>query len=173
MPPPVKNQTLAGHSPLNGNRAQGWHPHDGPEEVRKEDKHKARLASMGRAEFKNPPSETLVWKEPSITEKQLQDLAADGVLPKKSLGKWRAPNQHRTPMPNPGEIVLFKAFVERGLGLPTSDFFRRLLHFYGLTVNHLTPNAVFIFPSSCLYAIMRSISWNLPILHSFSVFLLG
>ena len=52
------------------------------------------------------------------------------------------PTNHRTPVKNEGEIVLFRSFIQRGLGLPASDFFRGLLYYYGLTLNHLTPNAV-------------------------------
>lgn len=60
----------------------------------------------------------------------------------KSIGRWRAPVGHLTPGAGRGEIILFKSFIERGLGLPSSKIFRGLLHFYGLTVNHLTPNGV-------------------------------
>lgn len=47
-------------------------------------------------------------------------------------------------MPNliPFEIVLFRPFIKRWLGLPSSHFLRGLLHFYGITLNHLTPNSI-------------------------------
>jgi hypothetical protein len=33
---------------------------------------------------------------------------------------------------NPDEIPMFAQFVERGLALPTSDFFKGLLKYYGV-----------------------------------------
>jgi hypothetical protein len=47
------------------------------------------------------------------------------------------------PYLNPGEIILFRPFIKRGLGLPPSHFLLGLLHFYGITLNHLTPNSIF------------------------------
>ena len=74
-------------------------------------------------------------------EAKLEKLASTGLLPEKSVGKWRAtPKDHVLPGASGGEINPFKSFIERGLALPTSKFFRCLLHFYGLTVNHVTPN---------------------------------
>jgi hypothetical protein len=40
------------------------------------------------------------------------------------------------------EIVLFQYFVERGLALPTSDFSRGLLFYYGIQLHHLNPNSI-------------------------------
>jgi len=70
-------------------------------------------------------------------------LASKGLLPEKSVGKWRAPpKDNMLPRASGGEIILFKAFIGRGLALPTSKFFCYLLYFYGLIVNHLTPIGV-------------------------------
>jgi hypothetical protein len=33
---------------------------------------------------------------------------------------------------NPDEVPMFARFVERGLALPASDFFRGLLKYYGI-----------------------------------------
>jgi hypothetical protein len=41
------------------------------------------------------------------------------------------------------EIVLFQYFVERGLALRASDFFRGLLFYYGIQLHHLNPNSIF------------------------------
>ena len=40
------------------------------------------------------------------------------------------------------EIVLFKAFVERGLAIPACDFLRGLLFFWGVQLHHLTPDSI-------------------------------
>jgi len=69
-------------------------------------------------------------------------LHEDGLLPEKHLGEWRAPGNHHVPKLEEGEIVLFTPFVERGLGLPASDFFRGLLHYYDIRMNHLNPNSI-------------------------------
>jgi hypothetical protein len=110
--------------------------------ITKQEKHKAKLASMPKPQFKNLPLEQLVWKEPTTTEKHLEKLAAEGLLPEKAVGGWRVLTSHQTPGKNEGEVVLFRSFIQWGLGLPASDFLRGLLHYYGLTLNHLTPNAV-------------------------------
>lgn len=44
---------------------------------------------------------------------------------------------------NPDEIPVFASFLERGLGLPTSDLFRGLLDYYKLELVHLNPNGIF------------------------------
>lgn len=40
------------------------------------------------------------------------------------------------------EMVIFAYFIERGLALPTSDFFRGLLRYYNLELVHLNPNSI-------------------------------
>ena len=40
-----------------------------------------------------------------------------------------------------GEIIAFAPFFERGLGLPFSNFFSELLHYYRIQLHHLTPNS--------------------------------
>ena len=37
---------------------------------------------------------------------------------------------------------MFRSFYEKGLALLAGDFFRLLLHFYGLEVTHLKPNSI-------------------------------
>ncbi|KAK1595919.1 hypothetical protein QYE76_018158 [Lolium multiflorum] len=46
------------------------------------------------------------------------------------------------PLPRPGEFVLFVSFLDRGLALPSSDFFRQLLSFYNIKVSDLGPHSV-------------------------------
>ena len=40
------------------------------------------------------------------------------------------------------EIIMFRDFVERGLTLPVSEFFYRLLQFWGIQLHHLTPQSI-------------------------------
>jgi hypothetical protein len=44
---------------------------------------------------------------------------------------------------NPDEIPMFNRFAERGLSLPASDFFKRLLGYYGIEYLNLNPNGIF------------------------------
>jgi len=72
----------------------------------------------------------------------LKKLYEDGLLPEKHLDEWKAPGNHRVPVLEEGEIVLFTPFVEKRLGLPASEFFHGLLHYYGIHMNHLNPNSI-------------------------------
>jgi hypothetical protein len=58
---------------------------------------------------------------------------------------------------NPDEIPMFTRFVERGLALPASDFFKGLLKYYGIEYLNLNPNG--IFTSSSLSISVRP-SWG-------------
>jgi hypothetical protein len=44
---------------------------------------------------------------------------------------------------NPDEIPMFARFVERELALPTSDFFKGFLDYYGIEYLNLNPNGIF------------------------------
>ena len=49
---------------------------------------------------------------------------------------------HGRPYEKTFEIVLFKAFVERGLAISACNFLRGLLFFKGVQLHHLTPDSV-------------------------------
>jgi hypothetical protein len=44
---------------------------------------------------------------------------------------------------NPDEVPMFVRFVESGLALPASDFFKGLLKYYGIEYLNLNPNGIF------------------------------
>jgi hypothetical protein len=44
-------------------------------------------------------------------------LVGDGLIQEQGFTDWRTPGQHRVPALNPGEIVLFVAFIRAGLFL--------------------------------------------------------
>jgi hypothetical protein len=44
---------------------------------------------------------------------------------------------------NPDEIPMFARFVEHGLALPESDFFKGLLKYYGIEYLNLNPDGIF------------------------------
>lgn len=82
------------------------------------------------------------WPEPMTVEKQLSDLVDDGLLQKCEFADWKVPGEHRVPILNTGEIVLFVAFVRAGLCLPTLPFLQSFLNFFEISLNHLTPNGI-------------------------------
>jgi hypothetical protein len=68
----------------------------------------------------------------------------------RQLMGWQAPGfEHRlkrgvVPLANlePGDFVFFSAYALAGLVLPLSSFFLMLLEFYGLQLQHLSPNSI-------------------------------
>jgi hypothetical protein len=44
---------------------------------------------------------------------------------------------------NPNEILKCAQFVERGLALPTSEFFKGMLKYYNIEYLNLNPNGIF------------------------------
>jgi hypothetical protein len=80
-------------------------------------------------------------------------------LREKEMDMWRAAAGDPYPMEkNPDEIPMFARFVERGLALPASDFFKGLLKYYGIEYLNLNPNGIFTSPSSSISA---KPSWEL------------
>jgi hypothetical protein len=53
---------------------------------------------------------------------------------------------------NPDEIPMFTRFVERGLALPASNFFKGLLEYYGIEYLNSTPTASSTLLSSSIFA---------------------
>jgi hypothetical protein len=57
---------------------------------------------------------------------------------------WRPAVGDPYPMEkNPYVIFMFARFVERGLAVPTNDFFKVLLRYYGIEYLNLNPNGIF------------------------------
>lgn len=83
-----------------------------------------------------------IWPAPVTKACHLQCLREQGYLPEQKLGEWKAAGEHRISNLEPSKIVLFVLFVEHGLGLPASPFVHGLLHYYGISLNHLTPNSI-------------------------------
>jgi hypothetical protein len=79
---------------------------------------------------------------PTTTEDQLRYLVRDGLIQEKDFADWKVLGQYWVPTPGPSEIVLFISFVRAGLCLPASIFLHRLLHYFSISLNHLTPNVV-------------------------------
>ncbi|KAK1643627.1 hypothetical protein QYE76_061432 [Lolium multiflorum] len=54
---------------------------------------------------------------------------------------WSFTRDSDVPKPEAGEIVMTKAWVERGLSLPCSEFFLSVLNTYGLQPHNICPNS--------------------------------
>jgi hypothetical protein len=70
-----------------------------------------------------------LWDGSNVTQKELKQFKAAKLL---LLGSWRVPGCETQPNPQPDEFVVFASFLERGLGFPSSQYFRRFLHFYNI-----------------------------------------
>jgi hypothetical protein len=88
------------------------------------------------------PDPRTVWEASTVTEQQ--SLVDCGLLRPKSQVDWRPGASEEFPTVGTGETVVFLAHIERGFGVPTSDFLRGLLHFYCVELVHLAPNSITI-----------------------------
>ena len=89
------------------------------------------IANMSTGWCKSKMSESLVW--------ELENM---GLLQEQGVSQWRAGEGEDYPMEGTLETIMFRDFVERGLTLPVSDFFYRLLQFWGIQLHHLTPQSI-------------------------------
>jgi len=82
------------------------------------------------------------WKKSKLSEAAISSLVSRHLLQSRALIQWQSAEGHGRPFEKTFEIVLFKAFVERGLAIPACDFLRSLLFFWGVQLHHLTPDSV-------------------------------
>jgi hypothetical protein len=69
------------------------------------------------------------------------------------MDMWRAAAGDPYPMEkNPDEVPMFARFVERGLALPASNFFKGLLKYYGIEYLNLNPMVYSMSLCSCTFA---------------------
>jgi hypothetical protein len=90
------------------------------------------------------PNPNKEWKKSKAKTEDLLALVNSGFLWEKEMDMWRTTAGHPYPMEkNPDEVPMFAHFVERGLALPASDFFKGLLKYYGIKYLNLNPNGIF------------------------------
>jgi hypothetical protein len=90
------------------------------------------------------PNPNKEWKKSKAKTEDLLALLNSGFLREKEMDMWRAAAGDPYPMEkNPDEIPMFAQFVEHGLALPASDFFKGLLNSYGIEYLNLNPNGIF------------------------------
>jgi hypothetical protein len=89
----------------------------------------------------NPAKE---WKKAKLKIEDLLTLVNSGFLREKEMDLWRATTGNPYPMEkNPDEVPMFARFVERGLALPASDFFKGMLRYYGIEYLNINLNGIF------------------------------
>jgi hypothetical protein len=113
-------------------------------------KKRSRSGTDGSAQGSSPPTSpphpnpAKEWKKLKMKTEDLLALVNSGFLWEKEMDMWRAAMGDPYPMEkNPDEVPMFARFVERGLALPTSDFFKGLLKYYGIEYLNLNPNGIF------------------------------
>nr|AAK92685.1 putative retrotransposon protein [Oryza sativa Japonica Group] len=82
------------------------------------------------------------WAPSDVTEENLKEMVAHGVLPAKEIIGWRPAYGEAFHTPDTHEVVVFSHFFYGGFSLPTSKFFRGILEFYGISLHHLNPNSI-------------------------------
>jgi hypothetical protein len=122
-------------------------------------KKRSRCEAEGSARDSSPPTSpphpnpAKEWKKSKAKIEDLLALVNSGFLREKEMDMWRAAAGDPYPMEkNPDEVPMFARFVERGLALPASDFFKGLLKYYGIEYLNLNPNGffhVFVFVHFC------------------------
>jgi hypothetical protein len=113
---------------------------------KKRGREEATAAATGLAPPMSPPraDPNREWKKSKVKTEDLLTLLNSGFIREKEVDMWRSAAGDPHPMEKAeDEIPMFARFVERGLALPASDFFKGLLRYYGIEYLNLNPNGVF------------------------------
>jgi hypothetical protein len=113
-------------------------------------KKRSRSEAEGSAQVSSPltspprPNPTKEWKKSKTKTKDLLALVNSEFLHEKEMDMWRAAAGDEYPMEkNHDKVHMFARFVERGLALSASNFFKGLLQYYGIEYLNLNPNGMF------------------------------
>ncbi|KAG8065038.1 hypothetical protein GUJ93_ZPchr0004g38983 [Zizania palustris] len=77
---------------------------------------------------------------PSTCKRESLAVAVEGKISSEIV--IRKPGKEAIPSPRPGEVVVFEAFFEAGLGLLAVDFLSEVLDLFHVTLPQLSPNAI-------------------------------
>jgi hypothetical protein len=79
-----------------------------------------------------------------LKTEDLLTLVNSGFLHEKEMDLLCTATGDPYPMEkNPDEILMFARFVERGLALSASDFFKGMIRYYNIEYLNLNPNRMF------------------------------
>jgi hypothetical protein len=113
---------------------------------KKRGREEAAAAATGVAPPMSPPraDPSCKWKKSKVKTEDLLALLNNGFIREKEVDMWRAAAGDPYPMEKAeDEIPMFARFVERGLVLPASYFFKGLLGYYRAEYLNLNPNGIF------------------------------
>ncbi|KAI4983523.1 hypothetical protein ZWY2020_025389 [Hordeum vulgare] len=82
------------------------------------------------------------WLGSEICEGHIEALRHHRLLHPASQVLVQIPRVETAPTHAVEEVVVFNEHFYRGFGLPASSFFSEWLHFFGLQLHHLAPNAI-------------------------------
>jgi hypothetical protein len=113
-------------------------------------KKRSRSESEGSAQESSPPTSpphpnpAKEWKKSKLKTEDLLALVNSGFQREKEMDMWRAAAGDPYPLEkNPDEVRMYARFVERGLALPASVFFKGLLKYYDIEYLNLNPDGIF------------------------------
>jgi hypothetical protein len=113
-------------------------------------KKRSREEAAGSAAGSTPPvspphpNPNKEWKKSKAKTEDLLALLKSGFLREKEVDMWCTATGDPYHMEkNPNEIPMLTQFVERGLALPASNFFKGLLEYHGIEYINLNPNGTF------------------------------
>jgi hypothetical protein len=113
-------------------------------------KKRSREEAAGSARGSTPPVSPLrpnpnkEWKKSKSKTEVLLALLNSVFLREKEVDMWHtAAGDPYLMEKNTDEISMFTRFVERGLALPASNFFKGLLEYYGIEYLILNPTGIF------------------------------
>ena len=142
LPPYISDTNLAQPFSTSSSNALGRIPT--LQEIREELEGQARMAAkVQETEMKKASKartregEKGQWWPCEIKDSDLRDLQSEGMI----SPNWSFTADSISPKPKSDECVLTKAWVERGLSLPCSEFFLSILSTYGLQPHNICPNS--------------------------------
>ncbi|KAK1610111.1 hypothetical protein QYE76_033784, partial [Lolium multiflorum] len=142
LPPHISDTRLAQPFSASSSNALGRIPT--LQEIQEELEGQARMAAkVQEAEMKKASKARIregekgQWWPCEIKDSELRDLQSEGMI----SPNWSFMIDSVTPKPEPDECVLTKAWIERGLSLPCSEFFLSVLSTYGLQPHNICPNS--------------------------------
>ena len=100
------------------------------------------------------------WRKSKMSESLVWELESMGLLQEQSVSQWHAGEGEDYPMEGTLETIMFRDFVERGLSLPVSEFFYRLLQFWRVQLRHLTPQSILHLSFFSLISVRHSLDFS-------------
>lgn len=95
------------------------------------------LEQKKASKARNREGEKGQWWPCKVKDSELRDFQNEGMI----APDWSFMKDSVTPKPDQDERVLTKAWVERGMSLPCSEFFLSVLTTYGLQPHNICPNS--------------------------------